>query len=148
MEISIEFASHNSWGGHRLCFTGDFLLLDAPDFGPAVREIEFFIYLRDRRPLKGMERMFADYHRYRSTLPKVTYRRTKARVEIRIATDLLDRQTWWKDRVAPPSLHLFTAFVDEVVQALSLLRRSLKPADAFDLNGFLAHCAHAKQRIP
>jgi uncharacterized protein YfeS len=140
--------SYDTYGSHSSLYRiGDFLLQGAPHFGDALRELTIRLYFPDSGPPKPtLESMFEFHNRYRSTLPKVVYRRAKAQVEIQVASELMDGRAW---KPSPRvSLPLFQLGVDEVLRALPLLRKRLKKSDAFDLQGFLSHCEAAKQRIP
>jgi uncharacterized protein YfeS len=148
MELHVIAKSYDCYGGHTtLSAIGDFLLRDAPHFGDAVKEITVTFYFHDRGPpKKSLEHLFEIHQSYRATLPKITYRRAKGRIEINVASELVDGRDW---QPSPRlSLPLFIRGVDEVTRALSLLQDRLKKHDAFDLTAFLSHCEAAKQRIP
>lgn len=140
--------SYNCYGGHTtLSPIGNFLLMGAVNFGDAIKELTVTLYFRDSGPpKKTLEQLLDRHNSYRSTLPKITYRKAKGRVEIDIASELMDGRSW---KPSPRlSLPLFERGVDEVCHALSLMRKRIKGSDAFDLEAFLAHCEAARQRLP
>jgi uncharacterized protein YfeS len=148
MEFYVMAKSYNCYGGHTtLSPIGNFLLMGAGDFGDAIRELTVTLHFRDSGPAKKtLEQLLERHNSYRSTLPKITYRKAKGKVEIDIASELMQGQDL--KHCARLSLPLFERGVDEVVRALALLRKRLKGSDAFDLEAFLAHCDAARQRIP
>ncbi|MGA7881769.1 MAG: hypothetical protein WCD63_12970 [Terrimicrobiaceae bacterium] len=148
MEFYVMAKSYSCYGGHTtLSSIGDFLLKGARDFGDAIRELTVRLHFRDSGPpKKTLEQLLERHNSYRSTLPKITYRKANGKVEIDIASELMDGRDW---KPSPRlSLPLFQRGVDEVIQALSLLKKRLKDSDAFDLEAFLAHCEAARQRVP
>lgn len=140
--------SYNCYGGHTtLSPIGDFLLRDAPDLGDAIAEIAVTLHFPlSGPPKKTLEDLLKRYANYRATLPKITYRRDKRKVEINVASELMDGRDW--EPSSRLSLPLFKRGVDEVIQALVLMRKRLKSTDSFDLDAFLAHCEAARGRIP
>jgi len=140
--------SYDSYGAHTtLSAIGDFLLRDAGHFGAAIGEITVTLYFPEPGPpKKSLEHIFELHQRYRATLPKVVYRRAKGLVQIDIASELMNGREW---KPSPRlSLPLFIRGLDEVIQAVSLIRTRLKKNDAFDVAAFLSHCQAAKQRVP
>ena len=148
MDFYVMAKSHNRYGGHSSLYRiGYFLLHGAPHFGDAIREIKIELYFPDSGPaIKSLESLLVNHNRIRSTLPKVVYRRAKGKVEIQVASELIDGRDW---KPSPRmSLPLFQRGMDEVIGAVALLRSRLKKDDAFDLPVFLAHCESARRQIP
>jgi uncharacterized protein YfeS len=148
MEFYVMAKSYNCYGGHTtLSPIGDFLLMGASDFGDAIKELTVTLHFQDSGPAKKtLEQLLERHNRYRSTLPKITYRKAKGKVEIDVASELMDGRDWKPS--SRLSLPLFERGVDEVLHALSLIKKRLKGSDSFDLEAFLAHCEAARQRIP
>jgi uncharacterized protein YfeS len=148
MEFHVMARSYNSYGGHTtLSPIGAFLLLGSKDFGEAVKEITVTLHFPcSGPPKKSLERLLEEYNRHRSTLPKITFHRTKGKVEIDVASGLMDGRDW--KRSPQLSLPLFERGLEEVIQSTALMRKRLKASDSFDLEAFLAHCAAARQRVP
>jgi len=148
MEFYVMAKSYNCYGGHTtLSPIGNFLLREAPEFGDAIREITVTLHFPDSGPpKKTLEQLLDRHNSHRATLPKITYRRAKRKVEIDVASELLDGRDW---KPSPRlSLPLFAQGVGEIVRALSLMRKRLTVSDAFNLDAFLSHCEAAHQRIP
>lgn len=148
MDLFVMAKSHDRYGGHSSLYRiGHFLLQGVPNLGDAIREITIELYFPDSGPArKSLEDLLENHNRIRSTLPKVVYRRARGKVQIQVASELMDGRDW---KPSPRmSLPLFQRGVDEVIGALALLRSRLKKADEFDLPAFLAHCESAKRRIP
>lgn len=121
--------------------------MDGQNFGSAVTELTITLYLPDSGPAKKtLEGDLEEHNSFRFTLPKVTYRKKIGKIEIDIASEVMDASEW------SPSPHLSLSLiergVDEIVDALSLIRKKLKGSDAFDLEAFLSHCQASRQRIP
>lgn len=148
MKIHVMAKTHDRYGGHpSLHPIGDFLLAERDDFGPAVREITLTLHLPDAGPAKRtLASLLATHEAYRRTLPKVTFRRSRATVEIEVASALLPAHEWRP--ASGLSLDLFSRGVVEVADALALVRSRIKASDAFDVAAFLAECAAARARIP
>lgn len=148
LAIHVMACTYNCYGGHpTLSLLGDFLLLDAPDFGDAIKEIELILRFADSGPPeRTLEGMYESFHANQATMPLVTYRRSKGRMEIAVASSVMDGRDWKASREL--SLELFKRGFDEVIQALSLMRKRLKKTDAFDLDAFLAHCEAGRRSIP
>jgi uncharacterized protein YfeS len=148
MEFYVMAKSYNCYGGHTtLSPIGQFLLRDAPDFGDAIKEITVTLHLPCAGPAKKtLEQLLDRHNRHRTTLPKITFRRAKAKVEIDVASQLMDGRDW---RPSPRlSLPLFERGVAEVIEALSLIGKRLKATDSFDYDAFIAQCENARGRIP
>jgi uncharacterized protein YfeS len=148
MKFYVYAKSYDSWGGNpHLSLIGDFLLQRAPHFGDAINEINVTLVLPDRGPpKKTLGSLFETHHRYRSTLPKVTFHRMKRRVEIAIASESMDGRDW---KFTPcTDLAIFSCGVEEVVAGLGLLQKRLKASDDFNLEALLAHCAVSKTLVP
>ena len=117
------------------------------NFGDAVKELTVTLFLSDSGPAKEtLEELLDKHNNFRSSLPKLTYRKKNGKVEIAIASSVMDASEWIPSRLL--SLSLFERAVDEIVGALSLMRKKLNRSDAFDLDAFLLHCEASKIRIP
>jgi len=148
MEFYVSVSSYNCYGGHTtLSKIGHFLLMDAIDFGDAVRELNITLHLKTSGPAKKtLESLRETHAAHRATLPKITYYRAKGRIELSIASEAMDGDEW--ERSPRLSLPLFLRGLDEVIRSLILLRKRLKKSDDFDLEAFLVHCEAARQRVP
>lgn len=148
MEFYVMGKSYNRYGGHTtLSRIGDFLLMGANSFGDGIKELTITLHFPDSGPpKKTLEQLLERHNSYRSALPKTTYRRTKGKLDIDIASEIMDARDW---KPSPRlSLPLFEHGVDEIIGALPLIRKRLKGSDAFDLEAFLSHCEAARRRIP
>lgn len=140
--------SYDCCGSHpTLSPIGDFLLMGTDGFGDAIKELSVTLHFPDSGPpRKTLEEALKQHNMYRSTLPKITFWRAKGRLVIDIASELMDGREW---KPSPQlSLPMFERGVDEVINALPLMRTRLKNSDAFALEAFLSHCEAARQRIP
>lgn len=140
--------SYNCYGGHTtLSQIGDFILLGGKDFGDAVKEIKVTLHLPCSGPPKRtLEQLLERHNNHRSTLPKITFRRASGKVEIDVASELMDGRDW---KPSPRlSLPLFERGVEEVTQAMSLMKKRLKASDSFDLDAFLILCQAAREHLP
>src|SRR5215831_15102101 len=144
MKPSLEFylmaRTYHVYGGHTtLSLIPGFLLTDAQDFGKAVCELTVtFHFPTSGPPRKSLEQLYADFHANRIRLPKVVFYRSREKLTIDVASNLLDGNDWEDHRGL--SLPLFTAAVKETNAALRLLKSRLKPKDDFSLEAFLTHC--------
>ena len=140
--------SYNCYGGHQSVHrVGNFLLAGSHGFREAIKEITVTLHLPcSGPPRKRLEQLFEKHHSNRSSLPKVTFRRSKGKFEIDVASELMDGRDWKPS--SHVSLPLFARGVEEVIGAVSLMKGRLKNSDAFDLTGFLSHCEAARERLP
>src|SRR5262249_10152387 len=140
MQFHVMASTYNTHGGHStLSLISGFLLVDADDFGSAVSELTVtFHFPHTGQPLSTLEQMFADYHVYRQSLPKVVFRRKRGQASIEFASELLDGKDWEQTRGL--SLPLFRAGVAETIAALEHLKKRLTAKDDFNLAAFLGHC--------
>jgi uncharacterized protein YfeS len=148
MEFYVMAKSYNCYGFFpTFSPIGDFLLMGAGTFGDAIRELTITLHFRNSDlPRKTLEQHWERHNSYRSTLPEITFRKAKGKMDIHIASELMDGRDW--QHSPRQSLQLFERGVHEVIHALSLMKKRLKKSDAFDLEAFLAHCEAARQRIP
>src|ERR1700722_19683113 len=88
--------AYNCYGSHAtLSLIPSFLLLDAPDFGPALAELTVTLHFPTKGPpRKTLERLYAEFKANRLTLPKNVYRRSRQKATIDVASDLLDGDEW------------------------------------------------------
>jgi uncharacterized protein YfeS len=148
LDFYVMAKSYSMYGAHStLTPIASVLMAGAGDFGSAIKELTVTLHLRNiGTPKKSLQRLLEQHNSYRLTLPKITYRKAKGKVEIDVASELVE------DRVGKashgPSLRVFEQGLGEVCCALALLKSRVKPSDAFDLDAFLAHCEAARQRIP
>lgn len=149
MKVELWARNYNTFGGLTSCEALCHLFrIEEAEFGPAIRTIEVtLLFAHPGPPLKTLEEIFANYHLYREAkLPKVTFRRTRETVVIDVASNLIDGKDWAKVRVLSPDL--FRLAAEEVLEALRLLRKSVKRKDEFRLEDFLSHCEAALQCLP
>lgn len=144
MKIYVMAKTHDRYGGHSsLHPIGDFLLAERDDFGPAVKEITLTLHLPDAGPAKRtLESLLAAHEAYRRTLPQVTFRRSRAKIEIEVASALLQARD--RRHSSELSLDLFSRGVVEATDALALARLRIRASDAFDFAAFMAECAAAR----
>lgn len=148
MDFYVMVKSHDCYGSHTtLSRIGAFLLKRGDQFGDAIREIVVTLHLRDSGPArKTLEPLLERHNQYRATLPKIAFRRAKGKLEVDIASELMDGKEWIPS--SKLSLPLFSGGVDEVVQAMGLISKRLKRADDFRFEAFINQCNAAKTDIP
>jgi len=148
MNFYVMVKSHDCYGNHTtLSPIGSFLLKDGDKFGEAVREIVVTLYLRDSGPArKTLKPLLEMHNQYRATLPKITFRRAMGKLEIDLASELMDGREW--EPSPRLSLPLFSRGVDEVVHALGLMSKRLKRTDDFNFEAFINQCEAARKNIP
>ncbi len=86
------------------------------------------------------------YHRYLATLPKVTFRKKKARLEMLWPTDLDSRTLLGQPE--DPTVGSFDALTVEVRRALAHLRPRLARTKDFDLEALLSTIEKAVASVP
>jgi uncharacterized protein YfeS len=148
MELYVMAKSYNGYGVHTsISPVLSFLLQGTSGFGDAINELSVTLHFATAGPAeKTLESHHDDHHRNRKTLPKVVFRRARGQMCIDIASDLMDGDDWKPSPLL--SLPIFAGAVEEVIGALTLMKKRLKPSDAFDLEGFLTHCNEARKLIP
>jgi len=140
--------TYNSYGGHStLSLIPGFLLTDAPPFGTAITELTVtFHFATSGPPRSSLEDLYAKFHAARLELPKVLFRRSRGKVSIDVASNLIDGSD--RELYRGVSLPLFRGAFTETVESLRLIRSRLTKKDDFRLDGFLNHCLQSEQRIP
>ena len=140
--------SYRSYGSQlALSLIPGFLLVDAPDFGPALTELTVTMHFPTQGPpRKSLEQLCADFHADRLTLPKVIYRRSRQKASVDVASDLIDGDDWLQRGGLSPAI--FASGVEQTIAALQLLGPRLTAKDAFRYDLFLAHCESRKRALP
>lgn len=148
MELELWARTYDCFGGlPSAAAFSHWLLEGAGEFGPAIRAVEItFCFPHPGPPRKTLEELFTRYHQYRCTLPRVVFRRSRERVTIEVASDVLNGRGHLHR--TPLTLEQFQCLAVELVAALGLLRQRVKPKDEFRLEAFVAHCDEALQRLP
>lgn len=148
MRFEAMARTYDTFGGHAiLSLVPEFLLWEAPDFGPAIMDLGItFNFPHAGPPRRTLNDLYRRFHASRNVLPKIVYRRKRAQVEIDIASDLISGENWHDTHGVP--LPLFQRAAIETVAALALLGQRLTAKDDFDLDAFLAHCNGALLRLP
>ena len=148
LEFYLMARTYNCYGGHvTLSLIPGFLLLDAPDFGPALAELTVTMHFATSGPArKTLERMYADFHAMRPMLPKVVFRRSRQTACIDVSSDLIDGDEWEHSRGL--SLSLFNAGFEETLSAIQRLKTRLTPKDDFRLEAFISHCESQRPILP
>jgi len=148
MDFYVMSKSYNRYGGHTtFSQIGRFLLGGRDNFGGAIIEILVTLHFPDSGPVQNSLELLKEKHtNYRSTLPKITYRRTSKKIAIEVASNILDGKDWFGSPII--SLPMFRQGVDEVIQALQLIKKRLTNGDDFDFGAFIDHCDASKDGIP
>ena len=140
--------TYNTYGGHStLSLIPDFLLTGAPLFGPAITEISVtFHFATSGPPRSSLENLYAKFHTNRLKLPIVLFRRSRGKVSIDVASNLIDGSD--RELCRGVSLPLFRGGFSETVESLRLIGSRLTGKDDFKLDAFLSHCLQSEERIP
>src|SRR5262245_32953093 len=142
MKLPLEFfvmaRTYNSFGGHStLSLIPDFLLTDAPLFGTAITELTVtFHFATSGPPRSSLENLYAKFHTDRLKLPKVVFHRSREKMSIDVASNLIDGSD--RELYRGVSLPLFRTALAETVEALGLMKLRLTKRDDFNLDVFLA----------
>lgn len=124
---------------------GDIMLDGAPDFGEALTNIEINLF-----PYEAPEGDFAEsirkHNAFRETLPEIRFRRSAGSALIKAASDL--DANLLSARHESSAVPLFKQACEDVLVALEVLRKRLKSADDFDIDGFLTFCRGVRDRMP
>ncbi len=145
--------SYDEYGHEQtLSLIPDFILADAPTFGSAIKELTVNFHFRtSESPRRTLERTYAEFHANRLRLPKAVFVRSREKVEIDIASDLIvNDPNDWKQRIErrKMSVSLFRAGFGELVSALSMLRSKITTKDDFRLDAFLDYCQQREASLP
>lgn len=122
-------------------------MADMPSFGPAVSELTLtFHFPTSVEPARSFAQLYATYHSHRLKLPKVVFRRSREKVSIDVASNLIDAsdREYWRG----VSLSLLLGLFAETLAALDLLRPRFKTTDAFALDEFLKYCRGLQSKLP
>ena len=146
-EFYVMARTYNSFGGHAtLSLISDFLLFDAPSFGPAISELTVtFHFPTSGPPRSSLEDLYTKFHAERLKLPKIVFRRSRGKMSIDVSSTLIDGSD---GLYGPPSLSLFKAAYRETVESLKLMGSKMTRKDEFDFDSFMQHCQQCETRIP
>jgi hypothetical protein len=148
LEFFVMTRTYNSYGGHStLSLIPDFLLAHAPVFGAAITELMVtFHFATSGPPRSSLESHYAKFHAQRLKLPKVVFHRSREKMAIEVASNLIDGSD--KECFRGVSLPLFRTALTETIEALRLMKLRLTKIDDFDFDAFLAHCLGCEERTP
>jgi uncharacterized protein YfeS len=148
LRFHVVAKTYNRCGGHRtMSLIPGFLLTDAPEFGPAVKELTVaFHFASSGPPRPNLQELHAEFLANRLELPKIVFRRSRESIAIDIASDLIDGRRI--DEPHEPSAALFGAGVAEMLEALRLLKSRLFARDDFAVDAFLDHCRMRRASLP
>ncbi|WP_158716200.1 hypothetical protein [Blastococcus sp. Marseille-P5729] len=168
MFIEVFASTDLTYGGSPFDGIGGFLVDGAPSFGPAIEGVQIVLamppipdpnaWLAEQAAVNGESYQDPtlsgavpwavardEYERARAALPKVVFRRSQARAEVHVRSEIVYPRQWITDQNLVSD---FVEGVDEVIAALGLLESRLDRSDDFDLNALLAHCELARVRLP
>ena len=148
LEFYVMARTYNIYGGDAtLSLLPDFLLTHAPLFGTAITELTVtFHFASSGSSARSLESLYAEFHANRLRLPKVVFRRSRQKMSVDVASNLIDGSDWERHRGV--SLSLFRGAFAETVQALRLMRSRLTNKDDFRMEAFLDHCLRREDSIP
>lgn len=148
LDFYVMARTYNSYGGHAtFSLIPDFLLADAPLFGTAIAELTVtFHFATSGPPRSTLENLYAKFHADRLKLPKVAFHRSRGKMSIDVASNLIDGSD--RELYRGVSLPLFRRAITETVEALRLMRSRVTKGDDFNLDAFLSHCLHCEELIP
>lgn len=131
LNISVHYRTYNTYGGHStLSLVGRYFSSGLPPLGLALKEIEIIACFRSGTgPKKTLESIHANFERFITTLPLITFHRQKARFTLTFLSELGNSTT--VAGYGPPRLDLFNASAREIADRLTLLRSKLKASDDF-----------------
>jgi uncharacterized protein YfeS len=142
MEFSGGKQSYNNYGASSLySAVADLLMVRlASDYGGAVESIYFTAFLKSgtQKASPTLEELYQRFHGYLEKLPKVTFRRKLKRIEIEFLSPNFIAENDESTKVSAAQCH--TA-AKEVVEALTLMTKRIKPTDDFDAARLLADAA-------
>ena len=148
LQIYLMSRTYNSFGGHpTLSLISGLIMADVPNFGPAVSELTLtFHFPTSGLPSGSLEQLYATFHADRLKLPKVVFHRSREKVSIDVASNLIDGSDGelWRSL----SLPLLKGSFAETLTALGLLRPRFTAKDDFALDKFLDHCRRLQSSLP
>jgi hypothetical protein len=131
---------HEGGGSAIFSYPADLLTVRLQRYGSALEVIWITAYLRHapHNPPIGYESRFVQYHNDLNRLPKLTFQRKRKRVDI----EFVSRQFTAEDeRGWKPTADKCNRAMGEVLEALQLLKKRIKPSDDFDIDRFLEDAA-------
>ena len=141
MLIQAFMAKYREMGGSAIfSYVADLLILRLGRYGSAIENIRLIFYLRG--PARGTSpagrKMFDEFHEFLHQLPKVRFSRRLKRVDIQFVS----QQFTAEDEIGwQPSVEKCNRAMGEVLEALTLLKKSIKASDDFDLRRLLVDVA-------
>lgn len=148
MELFVLTRAYNMYGGGAIfSYIGDLLLLQLGNYGDAITCIEVVVFLRSpvRNPKYSLEQLYDEHHAYLNKLPKVTFRRKLKRIEIEFLSESFDETDY---QIGKPSFEKSQLAAEEIVEALTLVKKRLKSRDDFQTDKFLQDVKQTLCRTP
>ena len=144
--------TYNSYGGCRTCSViGDFLEMNCPDFGSAIKEIEIHIHFPSKPGTKAkrtLEGLYEDFHQGLMKLPECKFLRKKNRFIIKFESEAGYANDPHVEGYGDPDLGLYQVVFKEIVSQLKILKTRIKPTDNFQLDAFFSWLDEQLETIP
>lgn len=133
--------THRQMGGSAIfCYPANLLTVRLGFYGSAIETIHLIFYLRwpVRHPSPARQQMLDEFHEFLNQLPKVRFSRRSKRVDIQFVSQKFTAEddVGWE-----PTVDKCNRAMSEVLEALTLLKKSVKRTDDFDTARFLSDAA-------
>lgn len=164
MQIDVSFRSPTTHGGALVSLAGEFLAQGMPAIGTAVTRIDVDLLVaalpraprifsvdepEESRsivdPYDAYPELGREHEAARRKGGALTFRRQAARVDIRIVSGLSALDVFGPEEGDP---EVFARVAREIVAALDVLERRVKPSDDLDLPALLAHLRTRLDQLP
>lgn len=150
VRISINLVWYNGMGGHpAISYAGDFLLLGgANSYGSGIESIEFYPHIPSSHRNQSLEMLSIRFDERVRELPKSWIKRKLRRIEISYNSELgTEEQLVGKGQLAfSPSQ--FSLACREIVSALNVVERKIKPSDDIRWTELKSHFDRRLEQLP
>jgi hypothetical protein len=150
MKVVVFVTTYNGLAtGPFISCCGDFLLENAPSFGTTIQEIELYPHCDSGEPtLRTLESMRDRFQDRLTTLPIFRVYRRYRRAFVSYRSCWLYSGKFFGADAHFPDPELFSTLCHEMVSAMDLLGRRIKPADDFNMLEFRAHLQRRLAALP
>lgn len=147
MNFVLLAATYNTYGFHSISLVGDFLSIDAPEFGKSLLEVEILACFRSQKgPKKNLGYPYEKHHARCAELPVARFLRKKQRFCIDYVSKAASGEDISKHRAC--SAELFRAMFHEIHQQMMSIEGKLRKSDDFNFIRFSNWLSEKEKALP
>ena len=150
MRVSVNLVWYNGMGGHpAISYAGEFLLLGRANlFGSAFEKMEFYPHIPSLHPNQTLLELHARFDERVRELPRSWIKRKLRRIEISYSSELGTEEDLVGERQSEFSPSQFSLACHEIVSALNIVERKIKPSDDIHWTELKSHFDGRLKQLP